>query len=43
VVPELRIDRRGRAFCALFFGYYHNEHRHSGIGLRTPQSVHDGT
>jgi putative transposase len=32
-----------RAFCALFFGYYNNEHRHSGIGLHTPQSVHDGT
>jgi transposase InsO family protein len=32
-----------RAFCGLFFGYYNNEHRHSGIGLHTPQSVHDGT
>jgi putative transposase len=32
-----------RAFCALFFSYYNNEHRHSGIGLHTPQSVHDGT
>jgi transposase InsO family protein len=32
-----------RAFCALFFGYYNNEHRHSGIGLHTPQPVHDGT
>jgi transposase InsO family protein len=32
-----------RVFCALFFGYYNNEHRHSGIGLHTPQSVHDGT
>jgi putative transposase len=32
-----------RAFCALFFDYYNNEHRHSGIGLHTPQSVHDGT
>jgi putative transposase len=32
-----------RAFCALFFGYYNDEHRHSGIGLHTPQSVHDGT
>lgn len=32
-----------RAFCALFFSYYNSEHRHSGIGLNTPQSVHDGT
>jgi putative transposase len=32
-----------RSFCSLFFGYYNNEHRHSGIGLNTPQSVHDGT
>jgi putative transposase len=32
-----------RAFCELFFAYYNNEHRHSGIGLHTPQSVHDGT
>jgi putative transposase len=32
-----------RTFSSLFFGYYNNEHRHSGIGLHTPQSVHDGT
>jgi putative transposase len=32
-----------RTFSSLFFGYYNNEHRHSGIGLNTPQSVHDGT
>lgn len=32
-----------RAFCAVFFSYYNNEHRHSGIGLHTPASVHDGT
>jgi putative transposase len=32
-----------RVFCALFFGYYNNEHRHSGIGLHTPETVHDGT
>lgn len=30
-------------FCRIFFDYYNNEHRHSGIGLHTPQSVHDGT
>jgi putative transposase len=32
-----------RAFCDVFFTYYNNEHRHSGIGLHTPASVHDGT
>jgi putative transposase len=32
-----------RAFCVIFFDYYNNEHRHSGIGLHTPASVHDGT
>jgi transposase InsO family protein len=31
------------AFCRTFFDYYNNEHRHSGIGLHTPASVHDGT
>jgi putative transposase len=30
-------------FCHMFFTYYNNQHRHSGIGLHTPQSVHDGT
>jgi putative transposase len=32
-----------RIFLRRFFTYYNNEHRHSGIGLYTPQSVHDGT
>ena len=32
-----------RQFCDIFFTYYNNEHRHSGIGLHTPASVHDGT
>ena len=32
-----------RAFCDTFFGYYNHEHRHSGIGLHTPASVHHGT
>jgi putative transposase len=26
-----------------FFSYYNHEHRHSGIGLHTPASVHYGT
>ena len=32
-----------REFCRLFFAYYNNHHRHSGIALHTPASVHDGT
>ena len=30
-------------FCAQFFTYYNHEHRHSGIGMHTPATVHDGT
>lgn len=29
--------------CVRFFDYYNHEHRHSGIGLHTPYSVHVGT
>lgn len=32
-----------RAFCAVFFDYYNHVHRHCGIGLHTPASVHYGT
>ncbi|TYC97552.1 IS3 family transposase [Arthrobacter echini] len=32
-----------RVFCEDFFAYYNHEHRHSGIGLHTPASVHHGT
>ena len=32
-----------RVFCSQFFWYYNNEHRHSGIAMHTPASVHDGT
>ncbi|TDE57760.1 transposase [Nonomuraea mesophila] len=32
-----------RIFCEQFFDYYNNEHRHSGIAMHTPASVHDGT
>lgn len=31
------------AFCRLFFDHYNHAHRHSGIGLHTPASVHFGT
>jgi putative transposase len=30
------------AFCARFFRWYNEEHRHSGIGLHTPADVHYG-
>ena len=32
-----------RAFSEPFFDYYNNHHRHSGIGLYTPASVHGDT
>ena len=32
-----------RAFCATFFDAYNHHHRHSGIGLHTPASLHFGT
>ena len=32
-----------RAFCVVFVDYYNHQHRHSGIGLHTPASVHYGT
>jgi len=31
-----------RVFCQDFFGYYNKEHRHSGIGLITPEQLHYG-
>lgn len=31
-----------RAFCREFFRWYNQEHRHSGIGLMTPEAVHYG-
>jgi putative transposase len=32
-----------RDFMGRFFQYYNHDHRHSGIGLYTPRSVHDGS
>ncbi len=29
-------------FCGDFFGWYNNEHRHSGIAFHTPADVHYG-
>ena len=31
-----------RSFCAAFFHWYNTEHRHSGIGLLTPEDMHYG-
>jgi len=31
-----------RSFCQVFFSWYNNEHRHTGIGLLTPEAVHYG-
>lgn len=31
-----------RSFCERFFDWYNNEHRHSGIAMMTPASVHRG-
>ena len=31
-----------RAFCREFFRWYNRDHRHSGIGLMTPATVHYG-
>lgn len=39
---QLGILHDARAFCESFFGYYNHEHRHAGIGLHTPASVHYG-
>lgn len=35
--------QHARSFCETFFSYYNHEHRHSGIALHTPASVHYGT
>ena len=34
---------QAREFCHQFFAHYNHEHRHSGIALHTPASVHYGT
>jgi len=31
-----------RSFCQEFFPWYNNEHRHTGIGLLTPEALHYG-
>jgi putative transposase len=34
--------QEARIFCREFFDWYNLEHRHSGIGLHTPEDVHYG-
>ncbi len=34
--------QQARLFCRKFFGWYNEEHRHTGIGLLTPSDVHHG-
>ena len=31
-----------RVFCQTFFPWYNGAHHHSGIGLRTPEAMHNG-
>lgn len=31
-----------RGFCQQFFGWYNQEHRHSGIAMMTPEAMHTG-
>jgi putative transposase len=33
---------QARAFSREFLGWYNHQHRHSGIGLMTPATVHHG-
>ena len=35
-------EQDGRGFCRGFFTWYNTEHRHSGIGMMTPEAVHYG-
>jgi len=44
VFPD-RFDsiEHARAFCGEFFDWYNHDHRHTGVGLHTPASVHFGT
>ncbi len=34
--------QEAQAFCSRFFSWYNSEHRHSGIALLTPSTVHHG-
>lgn len=34
--------QEARQFCRRFFDWYNKDHRHSGVGLHTPEDVHYG-
>jgi len=40
--PRFGSIEDARAFCREFFGWYNTEHRHAGIGLMAPATVHAG-
>ena len=40
--PRFDSIEHARAFCRQFFEWYNHQHRHSGIGLMTPATVHTG-
>ena len=40
--PRFGSIEHARTFGRDFFPYYNTEHRHSGLGLMTPESVHYG-
>lgn len=35
-------EQDARAHCRSFFNWYNTEHRHSGVGMMTPEAVHYG-
>jgi putative transposase len=39
---RFRAIEEAREFCRPFFDWYSHEHRHSGIGLMTPATIHYG-
>ena len=40
--PRFESIEAARAFCQDFFPWYNTDHRHSGLGLLTPEAVHYG-
>jgi len=40
--PRFGSIEDARAFCRTFFAWYNGEHRHSSLGLLTPEMVHHG-
>ena len=40
--PRFESIEHARAFCRQFFEWYNHQHRHSGIGLMSPATVHTG-